>query len=93
MVKIDFLLIRQVFTKFVQVGRAVFINYGKDVGKLAVIVGVMNDNRVLIDGEGISRQVIPIRRLSLTKFHLKETTTGLRSSGLRYSLIRSPPEK
>ena len=47
------------------------VNYGPLEGKLATIVDILNDKRVLIDGEGIQRQVIPIRRLQLTKQVLK----------------------
>ena len=70
------------FTKFVEIGRAVYINYGKDQGKLAVILDVLNEKRVLIEGpsSGVERQVIPIRRLTLTKFNvpvLKNQRSGL----------------
>jgi len=34
-------------------------------------VDILNDKRVLIDGEGIQRQVIPIKRLQLTRQVLK----------------------
>lgn len=57
----------QTFTKFVEVGRVARVNYGQQEGSLAVIVDVVNENRVLVDGEGIARQVIPIKRLQLTK--------------------------
>jgi large subunit ribosomal protein L14e len=50
------------------VGRVAKVNYGGQEGSLAVIVDIVNDNRVLVDGENIPRQVIPIKRLSLTKF-------------------------
>jgi large subunit ribosomal protein L14e len=58
----------QTFTKFVEVGRVAKVNYGGQEGSLAVIVDIVNDNRVLVDGDKIARQVIPIKRLSLTKF-------------------------
>lgn len=45
----------QVFTKFVQVGRAVYINQGPDAGKVGVIVNILNENRVQVDGENIKR--------------------------------------
>jgi len=35
-----------VFTKFVQLGRAVYINYGSNKGKLGVIVNIVNDKRI-----------------------------------------------
>ena len=57
----------QTYTRFVQVGRVARINYGPQEGKLATIVDILSDKRVLVDGEGISRQVIPIKRLQLSK--------------------------
>ncbi|GBG31659.1 60S ribosomal protein L14 [Hondaea fermentalgiana] len=59
-----------VFTKFVEVGRVVLINYGPLCGKLATIINVVDSNRVLIDGPeettGVKRQVINIKRITLT---------------------------
>ncbi len=55
------------YNKFVQVGRVARINYGPQEGKLATIVDIVSDKRVLIDGEDIQRQVIPIARLQLTR--------------------------
>ena len=59
------------YNKFVQVGRVARINYGPLEGKLATIVDIVTDQRVLVDGEGIQRQVIPISRLQLTRQVLK----------------------
>lgn len=49
------------------------------MGKLATIVDILNDKRVLVDGETIKRQVIPIKRLQLTTQKagvLRGTKTG-----------------
>ena len=58
-----------------QIGRVVFINYGADYGKLAVIIDVVDQNRALIDGPepltGVSRKQIPLKRLSLTPITIK----------------------
>ena len=80
------MIVTQGFTKFVQIGRVVRINYGHDEGKLATIVDIVNDKRALIDGptSGVARQVIPIRRLTLTQFHIKEVLRGQRSVLLKY---------
>lgn len=62
-----------------QVGRVARVNYGPLEGKIATIVDIVNDKRVLIDGDGISRQVIPISRLQLTNQVLsiiRGTTSG-----------------
>ena len=60
------------FKHFVEIGRSVYVNYGKDQGKLAVILDILNENRVLIEGpeSNVERQVIPIRRLTLTRFRV-----------------------
>lgn len=70
-------------------GRVVKINYGLDAGKLATIVEILNDKRVLVDGPttGVARQVIPIRRLLLTKFKVNATR------GLRTGLLKRVIEK
>jgi len=56
------------FTRFVEVGRVVLINYGSLSGKLAVIVEIISTNRVLVDGPttGVKRQELSLRRASLT---------------------------
>lgn len=63
-------------------GRVARINYGPLEGKLATIVDILNDKRVLIDGEDIQRQVIPIRRLQLTRQVVK-VGRGARTGKLR----------
>eukprot|EP00618_Florenciella_parvula_P034801 CAMPEP_0119471928 /NCGR_PEP_ID=MMETSP1344-20130328/4194_1 /TAXON_ID=236787 /ORGANISM="Florenciella parvula, Strain CCMP2471" /LENGTH=152 /DNA_ID=CAMNT_0007504785 /DNA_START=13 /DNA_END=471 /DNA_ORIENTATION=+ len=61
-------LAKMPYTRFVEVGRVVLINYGPDAGKIAVIVDVVDGNKCLIDGPttGVARQVIPYKRLALT---------------------------
>merc|ERR1712176_238151 len=58
------------YKRFVQVGRVVLINYGPGLGKLAAITEIIDQNRVQVDGpcSGVSRQVINLKRLSLTDF-------------------------
>ncbi len=70
------------YNKFVQVGRVARVNYGPLEGKLATIVDIVSDKRVLIDGENIQRQVIPITRLQLTKQVVK-VGRGARTSSVR----------
>merc|ERR1712004_652822 len=55
-----------------EVGRAVYINYGPMVGRIAVIVEIINTSRVLIEGptSGVRRQEMSLRRLSMTDFVL-----------------------
>lgn len=56
------------FSRFVQIGRVVVFNLGEDAGKVAVIVDVIDANRVLVDGpgHGVHRQVVNVRRINLT---------------------------
>ena len=73
-----------VFKKFVELGRAVLINYGPLTGKVAVIVEIINTSRVLIDGPttGVRRQEMSLRRLSMTDFVL-DITKSLKSISLK----------
>ena len=63
------------FKRFVEVGRVVLVNYGPDAGKLATIIDILDQNKCLIDGPaeitGVTRQVIPYKRVSLTDFTVK----------------------
>ena len=70
------------YNKFVQVGRVARVNYGPLEGKLATIVDIVSDKRVLVDGEGIQRQVIPIARLQLTRQVVK-IGRGARTGAVR----------
>ena len=65
------------FTRFVQVGRVVLINYGDDAGKLATIMDIVDQRRVLIDAPsntGVSRQIINLNRVSLTDIVVTDIT-------------------
>mmetsp|Transcript_16083 Transcript_16083/g.21024 ORF Transcript_16083/g.21024 Transcript_16083/m.21024 type:complete len:132 (-) Transcript_16083:216-611(-) len=63
------------FTRFMQVGRIVLINYGPEEGKLATVVDIVDQNKCLIDGPaditGVERQVISYTRIALTDFLIK----------------------
>merc|ERR1711908_2958 len=56
------------FTRFVENGRVVLVNFGPDAGKLAVVVDVVDSQRCLIVGPStdVARQMIGYKRLSLT---------------------------
>ena len=70
------------YNKFVQIGRVARINYGPLEGKLATIVDIVSDKRVLVDGDNIQRQVIPVARLQLTKQVVK-VGRGARTGAVR----------
>lgn len=73
-----------VFRKFVEVGRAVLINYGPNAGRVAVIVDLINTSRVLVEGPttGVRRQELSLRRVSLTEFVLN-VPRGVSSANLK----------
>ncbi|EME28130.1 60S ribosomal protein L14 [Galdieria sulphuraria] len=62
-----------VFKRFVEVGRVVLVTYGEHRGKLGVIVDVVDQNRVLVDGPqtGLPRHTINFKSLALTPFQVK----------------------
>ncbi|RUS26574.1 ribosomal protein L14-domain-containing protein, partial [Jimgerdemannia flammicorona] len=55
------------------IGRVVYINFGENAGKLAVIIDIIDHNRALIDGPttGVSRHAHAFRRLTLTPIVIK----------------------
>jgi len=59
-----------VFTRYVEIGRVVLINYGPETGKLATIIDIVDQNKCLIDGPvnltGVTRQMISFKRIALT---------------------------
>ena len=62
------------FTQFVEIGRLCLISYGPLADELALIVDIIDDKRVLIDvlrRKDQTRQVIPLKRIRLTDFHVK----------------------
>jgi large subunit ribosomal protein L14e len=61
------------------------ITYGPDTGKLAVIVDIVDHNRVLVDGPttGVARQAIGVRRIALTPLVLKKLPRAVRTGTLR----------
>jgi hypothetical protein len=50
------------FSRYVEVGRVVLINYGPDAGKLATVIDIVDQNKCLVEGPeeitGVKRQVI-----------------------------------
>jgi large subunit ribosomal protein L14e len=70
---------------FVQVGRVVFINFGPDAGKTAVVLDFITDSTILIEGptSGVQRQVIPLSRVEVTKFRVAKVLRNQRSGALK----------
>lgn len=68
----------QTFTRFVQSGRIALVNYGPELNKLVVIVDLLDQNRVLVEGPsaGVKRQVISVKRLALTSILIEDLPRG-----------------
>ncbi|KAE8704757.1 60S ribosomal protein L14-2 [Hibiscus syriacus] len=54
------------FKRYVEIGRVALVNYGKDYGKLVVIVDVVDQNRALVDAPDMVRGQMNFKRLKLT---------------------------
>ncbi|OMP03074.1 Ribosomal protein L14 [Corchorus capsularis] len=54
------------FKRYVEIGRVALVNYGKDYGKLVVIVDVVDQNRALVDAPDMVRSQMNFKRLTLT---------------------------
>ncbi|KAK1428417.1 hypothetical protein QVD17_17251 [Tagetes erecta] len=54
------------FKRYVEIGRVALVNYGKDYGKLVVIVDVIDQNRALVDSPDMVRGQMNFKRLTLT---------------------------
>ena len=78
------------FTRFVEVGRVVLVNFGPLNGRLAVIVDIISTNRVLIEGPstGVKRQEISLRRVSLTDVTI-QLARGAKSAAVKSAVDSS----
>mmetsp|Transcript_1459 Transcript_1459/g.2796 ORF Transcript_1459/g.2796 Transcript_1459/m.2796 type:complete len:133 (+) Transcript_1459:37-435(+) len=54
----------------VEIGRLVVVNYGKDNGKLGLILDVCDTMTALVDGPNLKRRLINFRRLALTSIKI-----------------------
>lgn len=54
------------FKRYVEIGRVALVNYGKEYGRLVVIVDVIDQNRALVDAPDMVRSQMNFKRLSLT---------------------------
>ena len=66
-------------------GRVVYVNFGPLAGKLAVVVDIVNGNRVVIDGPtlDVERQPISNKRLTLTRYRIPDVAKGEKQSALQ----------
>ena len=70
---------------FVEPGRVCFVNFGKDYGKLVIIVDMLDISRVQVDSPDGSfpRVIYPLKRLTLTKLKVKNILRGARTGTLK----------
>ena len=68
-----------------EIGRVVYVNYGTLVGKIAVVVELVNKNRVIISGPGlgVNRTLISNRRLELTQFRVPNVSYNIKEGELK----------
>lgn len=61
-----------------QAGRVALINYGEHLNKLVVIVDIVDQSRVLVEGvtTNVRRQMINVKRIALTSLTLDGITRG-----------------
>merc|ERR1711908_58250 len=89
------------FTRFVEMGRVVVVNYGDDAGKLGMIVDVIDQNRCMVYSPytSLPRTEMGYKRLSLTDLkvsiqHASTRQPALTSRGSRsWSPRRTPRSK
>ncbi|GAB2265942.1 60S ribosomal protein L14A [Dionaea muscipula] len=75
------------FKRYVEVGRVALVNYGKEYGKLVVIVDVVDQNRALVDAPDMIRCQMNFKRLSLTDIKI-----NIRRSPKKSILIKAMEE-
>ncbi|KAI8872949.1 60S ribosomal protein L14e [Ramicandelaber brevisporus] len=78
------------FKRSVEVGRVVLLNHGRDAGKLATIVEIIDHNRALIDGPttGVARQEFSYKRMLLTPLVVKKLPRGTGAKALAKAFER-----
>ena len=67
-----------VYSLFVEIGRVVLLNYGPHVGTLAVIIDILDQNRVLVSNpDSFPRQQLNLKRVTLTNLKVNVTRNVL----------------
>jgi len=69
----------------VSIGRVVYINFGENSGKIAVITDIIDGKRVILANptNGIAKFAISNRRISLTRFLVPGITAATNSTDLK----------
>lgn len=69
----------------VSLGRVVYVNFGINAGKTAVITDIIDGKRVIIAGphNGIATQAISNRRIALTRFLIPDVLPTTKHTELK----------
>lgn len=70
--------------RLVEAGRIIYVSKGKYSGKLAVIVEIIDQRRVLVDGPttGVPRQALSLNNLVLTPLTIEKFPRGARNTAI-----------
>eukprot|EP01110_Echinostelium_bisporum_P007284 TRINITY_DN27855_c0_g1_i1.p2 TRINITY_DN27855_c0_g1~~TRINITY_DN27855_c0_g1_i1.p2 ORF type:complete len:162 (+),score=70.24 TRINITY_DN27855_c0_g1_i1:30-488(+) len=81
---------QELFKRFVEIGRVVYITYGRDAQKVAVVTDIIDQNRLIVHGPttDVKRQVIPTKWISLTDLVLPSLSSGVRNAALNKAVTK-----
>ncbi|CAD6585084.1 MAG: hypothetical protein TREMPRED_004044 [Tremellales sp. Tagirdzhanova-0007] len=79
------------FKRFVEVGRVALVNQGPFIGKLAVIIEIIDHNRALVEGPttSVPRHQIFYRHLTLTPYVLAKLPRNAGSGALKKAVEKA----
>lgn len=69
-------VVKSINWRLVEVGRVLLINKGKDAGKLAAVVEIIDHKRALVDGPNVARQGITFAHVTLTPHVIPKVPRG-----------------
>eukprot|EP01111_Echinosteliopsis_oligospora_P006908 TRINITY_DN2137_c0_g1_i1.p1 TRINITY_DN2137_c0_g1~~TRINITY_DN2137_c0_g1_i1.p1 ORF type:complete len:200 (+),score=51.46 TRINITY_DN2137_c0_g1_i1:82-600(+) len=74
---------KRIFTRFVELGRAVVITYGPQVNKVAVVVDIIDHSRILVEGTNVPRMAVNLKWISLTPLVVPQVQRGAGSKAIK----------
>ncbi|PVU96315.1 hypothetical protein BB561_001252 [Smittium simulii] len=77
------------FKRLVEVGRVVLLTHGHKAGRTAVIVDIVDHNRVIVDGptNGVHRHVASLSKVTLTDIVMKKLPRTIGTTALKKAII------
>ena len=70
------------FSRYVEAGRVCLVNYGPSKGSLVAVVDVVDGNKVICESPTFKREVLSLKRLSLTDIKMDKFVRGMRTKNL-----------